>query len=114
MSLASTTRSEAPRLPVDDRVVLITGAGSGLGAATARALAGAGMRVVSADGEAGAAAATAGGIEGSGGGGVGFPLDAGDRHSAEKAIATAVDRFGRLDVLVNNAGTDVTAAFDEI
>jgi NADP-dependent 3-hydroxy acid dehydrogenase YdfG len=29
-------------------------------------------------------------------------------------IATTVDRFGRLDVLINNAGTDVTAAFDEI
>ena len=114
MSLASTTRSDAGSVPLDERVVLITGAGSGLGAATARALAAAGMRIVSADLDTAAAAATAEAIEGSGGVAVGLPLDVRDRRSAQDAVATTIERFGRLDVLINNAGTDVTAPFDEI
>jgi NADP-dependent 3-hydroxy acid dehydrogenase YdfG len=114
MSLASTVRTDARTSAVDDRVVLITGAGSGLGAATARVLAGAGMRIVAADLDTAAAAATAESIDGAGGAALGLPLDVRDSRSAADAIAKAVESFGRLDVLINNAGTDITAAFDEI
>jgi NAD(P)-dependent dehydrogenase (short-subunit alcohol dehydrogenase family) len=114
MSLASATRSDARAVPVDDRVVLITGAGSGLGAATARVLASTGMRIVAADLDAATAAATVETIEGAGGEGLALALDVRDGRSAADAIARTMQRFGRLDVLINNAGTDITAAFDEI
>jgi NAD(P)-dependent dehydrogenase (short-subunit alcohol dehydrogenase family) len=114
MSLATPSRSDAAARNVDDRVVLITGAGSGLGAATARALAGAGMRIVAADIDDAAAAATVGQIEGSGGSGLAIKLDVRDAASADDGFRAAVERFGQLDVLINNAGTDMTAAFDEI
>ncbi|HKG57516.1 MAG TPA: SDR family oxidoreductase [Candidatus Limnocylindrales bacterium] len=100
--------------PIDDRVVLITGAGSGLGAATARTLAAAGMTVIAADIDDAAAAGTVAQLEGAGGTGLAVRLDVRDAASAEAAIGGVVDRFGRLDVLINNAGTDMTAAFDEI
>jgi NAD(P)-dependent dehydrogenase (short-subunit alcohol dehydrogenase family) len=114
MSMTTVSRPDAANRRLDERVVVITGAGSGLGAATARALASAGMAVVAADLDAAAAAATIEGIEGAGGVGLALPLDVRDAASAEHAIATTVDQFGRLDVLINNAGTDITAAFDEI
>jgi NAD(P)-dependent dehydrogenase (short-subunit alcohol dehydrogenase family) len=114
MSLASSIRPDTGTRPTDDRVVLITGAGSGLGAATARALAAAGMRVVAADLDTAAAAATVEGIEGAGGTALALPLDVRDKGSAEAAIAKTLERFGGVDVLINNAGTDITAAFDEI
>ena len=114
MSLRAPVRLDASGHSVDDRVVLITGAGSGLGAATARRLATSGMRIVAADLDAAAAAATAEAIEGGGGEALGIPLDVRDRSSAETAVGRALERFGGVDVLVNNAGTDVTAAFDEI
>ena len=114
MSLRAADRSQLSNREVDDRVVLITGAGSGLGAATSRCLARAGMRIVAADLDTASAAATAESIEGGGGQAIGVPLDVRDRASADAAVRRAIDRFGSLDVLINNAGTDITAAFEEI
>jgi len=96
------------------RVALVTGGGSGLGAATCRVLAMAGMAVVAGDIDARRAAATASGLTADGGRALGFELDVRDAASADAAVTTAIDRFGRLDVLVNNAGTDVTAEFEAI
>ncbi|MCF3960711.1 SDR family NAD(P)-dependent oxidoreductase [Streptomyces fuscigenes] len=79
--------------------VLITGAGRGIGAATARRLAEEGARVLVTDVDAERAAATAERIEGA----EAFRCDVGDRAEVEAAVARAVERFGRLDVLVNNA-----------
>jgi NAD(P)-dependent dehydrogenase (short-subunit alcohol dehydrogenase family) len=101
----------APR-GVEPRVVLITGAGSGLGRATAETLVTAGMRVVVADVRAETAAQTVESFDAADA--LALPLDVRDPASAETAIGATIERFGRLDVLVNNAGTDVTKAFDEM
>jgi NAD(P)-dependent dehydrogenase (short-subunit alcohol dehydrogenase family) len=97
----------------DGRVVIVTGAGGGLGRAHALAFAAAGARVVvndigtSREGE-GASAAPAqqvvDEITAAGGEAVANTDDVADWDGAERLVARAVDSFGGLDVLVNNAG----------
>ena len=85
---------------MQDQVVAITGASRGIGAAAARAFAAAGARVAlmaRSTGELAALAAETGGIA--------IPCDVADWRSVEAAVARTVAAFGRLDVLVNNAGT---------
>jgi len=77
------------------RVCLVTGAASGIGAEIVRQLAAAGDRVVAVD------LAAPEGFEGEV---VGAACDVGDRAQVEAAVALAVERFGALDVLFNNAG----------
>ena len=95
-------------------VVLITGAGSGLGRATAEVLAGAGMRVVASDVVESAAQETARILEANESQAAWCRLDVRNPNDAEAAIAYAIERFGGLDVVINNAGTDVTAPFDDL
>ncbi|MBU6535924.1 SDR family NAD(P)-dependent oxidoreductase [Streptomyces mayonensis] len=86
--------------------VLVTGAARGIGAATARRLAAEGARVLLTDVDLDAARRTAADLAGSGERGSAveaFACDVGDRASVEAAVARAVDTFGALDVLVNNA-----------
>ena len=85
-----------------DRVVIVTGAGQGLGRAHATALGRAGALVVVNDvRDAGATVAE---IVGAGGTAVASVGDVADWSYGETLIATAIDAFGRLDALVNNAG----------
>ncbi|MFD4196412.1 SDR family oxidoreductase [Amycolatopsis thermoflava] len=96
-----------------DRVVIVTGAGRGIGRAHALAFAAEGARVVvndvgvALDGSAtgdGPAAQVVAEIEALGGEAVANTDDVADWTGARNLIGTAVERFGRLDVLVNNAG----------
>ena len=86
------------------RVALITGGGSGIGQATAERLAQAGAAIVVADLVAERASGVAAGIAANGGQAHGLALDVRDQASCEAAVATALERYGRLDILVNSAG----------
>jgi 3-oxoacyl-[acyl-carrier protein] reductase len=82
-------------------VVIVTGAASGIGRVYARELARAGYGVVVAD--IAPAAEVVSEVEAAGGHAVAVTVDVSDRASTEAMAATALDRFGRIDGLVNNA-----------
>src|SRR5205823_14692158 len=108
--------AEAPmeRQELQGKVALVTGGGRGLGAAICRTLAGAGASVVAADLRAETAEALAAELRDRGRPALGLKLDVGDEPDAAAAVRRALDEFGRLDVLVNNAGTDVTVSVEEM
>lgn len=85
-------------------VAVVTGAGSGIGRATAVALAQEGLHVVLV-GRRGEALEETAGLLPAGAESVSVPLDVADPASAHVMVTTCLGRFGRVDVLVNNAGT---------
>ncbi|MCL7425670.1 SDR family NAD(P)-dependent oxidoreductase [Streptomyces sp. YS415] len=88
----------------EGRGVIVTGAGSGIGRATALAFAAQGDRVLVADLNAEGALAVVAQIEGAGGTAVAVTGDLSEGAVVDAVVATAVERFGGVDVLVNNAG----------
>lgn len=86
------------------QVALITGAGSGIGAATARQMAAAGAAVVLLGRTESTLHAVADEITGEGGQALAIPTDVASADQVESATARAVERFGRLDIVVANAG----------
>ena len=87
-----------------DRVAIVTGAGNGIGRAVALALAGAGARVVAVDIDAGLARATADAAAALGPPSLALETDVGDLAGIDQMVQRVIDAFGRIDVLVNNAG----------
>ncbi|WP_165367943.1 SDR family NAD(P)-dependent oxidoreductase [Phytoactinopolyspora endophytica] len=88
----------------DGRTALVTGGGSGIGRGIARAFARAGATVVVAGRSQDALEQTAKLIEQDGGRGLAVPADVTDDDNVRHLIAVTVERFGKLDVAVNNAG----------
>lgn len=96
------------------KVVLVTGGGSGLGAAMCQVLAEAGADVAICDIHTDKAAAHAQTLSHSSGRIHATCFDVGDPKAAEQGIADIVAKFGKIDVLINNAGTDMTLPISEL
>jgi meso-butanediol dehydrogenase/(S,S)-butanediol dehydrogenase/diacetyl reductase len=96
------------------KVALVTGAGSGIGRAIALRFAAEGARVVVNDLVADAAQRVVKEIEAAGGTALPFPGDVADPRQVEAAVRLASSRFGRLDVLVNNAAAVVPGAVESL
>ncbi|MDP8955528.1 MAG: SDR family oxidoreductase [Actinomycetota bacterium] len=99
---------------LEGKIVLVTGGGRGLGEAICRSLAEWGAVVLAADVRKDLAEAVAGDLRRAGGQAEAVGLDVRDERTAREAVRSLLDRFGRLDVLINNAGTDLTLPFEEL
>jgi NAD(P)-dependent dehydrogenase (short-subunit alcohol dehydrogenase family) len=86
------------------KVAVVTGAGSGIGRALAEAFAAAGSAVVVADLDDREAEVVTRGIQTGGGVALAAKVDVSDAAAVDRLAATTLDRFGRVDVLCNNAG----------
>ena len=86
------------------KVAIVTGSGRGLGLAYAQELARQGASVVVNDVDAATAADAVAGIEAAGGNAVSVVAPVGSTQTAQQLVQTAVDTYGRLDILVTNAG----------
>ena len=98
------------RFDLRDRVVIITGGGKGIGKVYAQRFAQAGAKVVAADIDELAAVAVASEIAGGGETAIAVKVDVSDPASCEGMARETLDRFGAIDVLINNAAMMSTLA----
>ncbi len=95
---------------LDNKITLVTGAGAGIGRAIAHAAAAEGAIVVVTDVDGAAAAAVAAEL---GSPASSYAVDVADKASVDTAVAAIHTAYGRIDVLVNNAGWDRAVPFVE-
>ena len=100
---------------LDDRVALVTGGSKGLGKAMADGLASAGANVVlvaRTEDEVNAAAAEIG--ETHGAKTIGLVADVTNPDDVDRVVQTTIDEFGKVDILINNAGVNIRGPIEEL
>jgi NADP-dependent 3-hydroxy acid dehydrogenase YdfG len=111
---SSESRQENLMSGIEGKVVAITGASSGIGEATALLLAERGARLVLGARRTDRLAALADRIAGAGGEAAYAPTDVKLRNDLQNLVKLACERYGKLDVLVSNAGVAPISAFDDL
>lgn len=105
---------EDERAPKEDRVALVTGSGKGVGAGIVRELSAAGMKcVINCNSNRAMAEETLAAVRSRGGEAFIIQADVSDPVQARRMVEETVERFGRLDVLVNNAAMQYNRFIDE-
>jgi short-subunit dehydrogenase len=100
--------------PINEQVIVITGASSGIGLATALLASERGAKVVMAARSQNATAELADQINQSGGQAISIACDVSDRGQVQNLARAAIDRFGRIDTWVNNAGVSIYGRIEEV
>jgi short-subunit dehydrogenase len=100
--------------PVEEQVIVITGASSGIGLATAQAAARRGARVVLAARSIDALQRVCQDIEAAGGVAIPVEVDVGRREDVQRLAQAVIDCFGRIDTWINNAGVSIYGRLDEV
>jgi short-subunit dehydrogenase len=100
--------------PLDQQVVVITGASSGIGLATAEAAAEQGAKLVLSARSEETLKNVVDAINSSGGQAVFVVADVGDRRQVERIADAAISQFGRIDTWINNAGVSIYGRIDEV
>lgn len=101
-------------LRLEGRVAIVTGGGHGIGAAYCRAIAGEGAKVAVVDLDGSAAKEVANEIRKDGGDALAIPVDVSSEDATLHMAAAVRDRFGRIDVLVNNAAIFSTVPMSRV
>ena len=99
---------------LEDQVVVLTGATSGIGLATARRIAARGAALVLVARDGGTLDELAAEIEGGGSRALAVPADVGDREQVANVRRRAVERFGRIDTWINDAGVAIYGAATDV
>ena len=97
-----------------DKVVIVTGAAAGIGAGVAQLFAEEGAHLLAVDLDGEQVNHVAAGIVAQGGSAIGYAADARDREAMAHVVDEAMQRFGRIDGLINNAGVYPRQAFLEM
>jgi 3-oxoacyl-[acyl-carrier protein] reductase len=101
-------------LPLQDHVALVTGASRGIGRAVARALAARGAAVALVARDAARLAEVVGEIQAAGGRALALPADLADDAALARLIPRVMEQFGKLTLLVNNAGIGIYGPFEKV
>jgi NAD(P)-dependent dehydrogenase (short-subunit alcohol dehydrogenase family) len=99
---------------LEGKVALITGGGGGLGAAVGEVLSAAGAVAIAADVRFEPAEKLAQSLRDRGLEAMALMLDITDEQQIERGIQKVIDQYGKIDILINNAGTDVTLPVEEL
>ncbi|MFW6330072.1 MAG: SDR family NAD(P)-dependent oxidoreductase, partial [Alkalispirochaetaceae bacterium] len=99
---------------IDGNVAIVTGASSGIGRATAGALARAGVKVVCAARNGERLDSLVAAVRAEGGEALAQPTDLTDPKQCHAMVQRAVEEYGTLDILINNAGISMRALVEEV